>query len=125
VISIDNHHNSHPAALSRVAQLAHNALPENATEADKESAEIDVVECDLTSPEQVRAVFEKYGRGGIWGVIHIAVRVRFPCPRETPTHLTDGLTGLQGGRRIGRDTLDILYQQRLCNHLTLADHVRL
>ncbi|KAI9455734.1 THO complex subunit 1 transcription elongation factor-domain-containing protein [Boletus coccyginus] len=72
VISIDNHHNSHPAALSRVAQLATSTLPENATEADKESAEIDAIECDLTSAEQVRAVFEKYGRGGIWGVIHIA-----------------------------------------------------
>ncbi|KAF8559888.1 UDP-glucose 4-epimerase [Imleria badia] len=72
VISIDNHHNSHPAALTRVAQLAHDALPENATDADKESAEIDAVQCDLTNPEQVRAVFEKYGKGGIWGVVHIA-----------------------------------------------------
>ena len=75
MISIDNHHNSHPASLRRVAQLAHAALPENATDADKESAEIDAVKCDLTSSDQVRAVFEKYGRGGIWGVIHIAVRV--------------------------------------------------
>ena len=75
MISIDNHHNSHPASLKRVAQLAHAALPENATDADKESADIDAVLCDLTSPEQVRAVFEKYGRGGIWGVIHIAVSV--------------------------------------------------
>lgn len=89
MISIDNHHNSHPAALSRVAQLATSTLPENATEADKESAEIDAIECDLTSAEQVRAVFEKYGRGGIWGVIHIAVRVCSPCSRET-THLLDG-----------------------------------
>lgn len=77
MISIDNHHNSHPAALTRVAQLARDVLPENATDADKDSAGIDAVQCDLTSPEQVRAVFEKYGKGSIWGVVHIAVRV--PC----------------------------------------------
>jgi hypothetical protein len=38
---------------------------------------------------------------------------------------TDASTGLQGGRRIGRDTFGLLYQQRLWDHLTLADHVRL
>lgn len=74
VITIDNHHNSHRAALTRVAQLARDALPENASEADKDSAEIDANECDLTSHEQIRAVFEKYGKGAIWGVVHIAVR---------------------------------------------------
>jgi len=58
--------------LTRVAQLARDALPKNATDADKESAELDTFECELTNPEQVRAVFEKYGKGGIWGVIHIA-----------------------------------------------------
>ncbi|KIJ22219.1 hypothetical protein PAXINDRAFT_160129 [Paxillus involutus ATCC 200175] len=72
VISIDNHHNSFPASLTRVAQIARDGLPKNSTEADKESAEIDAVECDLTSPQQVKAVFEKYGKGGIWGVVHIA-----------------------------------------------------
>ncbi|KAF8131614.1 THO complex subunit 1 transcription elongation factor-domain-containing protein [Boletus edulis] len=72
VISIDNHHNSHPAALTRIAQLARDALPENATDADKDSAEIDAIPYDLTSADKVRAVFEKYGKGGIWGVIHIA-----------------------------------------------------
>ncbi|KAF8433465.1 UDP-glucose 4-epimerase [Boletus edulis BED1] len=72
VISIDNHHNSHPAALTRIAQLARDALPENATDADKDSAEIDAFPYDLTSADKVRAVFEKYGKGGIWGVIHIA-----------------------------------------------------
>jgi UDP-glucose 4-epimerase len=74
VISIDNHHNSHPAALDRVSQIAKDALPENASEQDKDSAEIDAIKCDLTKPEEVRRVFEKYGRSGIWGVIHIAVR---------------------------------------------------
>lgn len=80
VITIDNHNNSLPAALTRVAQLAHDALPENATDADKDSAEIDTFECDLTSSEQVRAIFEKYGKGGIWGIVHIAVRA-FGLPR--------------------------------------------
>ncbi|KIL00784.1 hypothetical protein PAXRUDRAFT_29517 [Paxillus rubicundulus Ve08.2h10] len=72
VISIDNHHNSFPASLTRVAQIARDALPKNSTEADKESTEIDAIECDLTSPQQIKAVFEKYGKGGIWGVVHIS-----------------------------------------------------
>ncbi|KAG1742719.1 THO complex subunit 1 transcription elongation factor-domain-containing protein [Suillus paluster] len=72
VISVDNHHNSFPASLTRVAQIARDALPENPSEADKESAEIDAFECNLTSPEQIKGIFERYGKGGIWGVVHIA-----------------------------------------------------
>ncbi|EIN14236.1 UDP-glucose 4-epimerase [Punctularia strigosozonata HHB-11173 SS5] len=72
VISIDNHHNSHPKALDRVAHIARDALPANATSEERESAEIDAHTADLTKPEEVRAVFEKYGKGGIWGVIHVA-----------------------------------------------------
>ncbi|TFK56333.1 UDP-glucose 4-epimerase [Heliocybe sulcata] len=72
VISIDNHHNSHPKALTRVSQIAKSNLPPDATEQDKESAEIDAVTADLTKEAEVRAVFEKYGKGGIWGVVHIA-----------------------------------------------------
>lgn len=74
VISIDNHHNSTPKALLRVAELARNSLPADASEQDKESAEIDAHRADLTKPDEIRAVFEKYGKGGIWGVVHIAVR---------------------------------------------------
>jgi len=73
VISLDNHHNSNPASLECVAQLSKSELPENPSEEEKLSAEIDVHNCDLTNSDQVRAVFEKYGKGGIWGVIHIAV----------------------------------------------------
>ena len=76
VISIDNLHNAHPKSLSRVAQLARDALPANASEQDKDSAEIDCHSCDLTQKDQIRAVFEKYGKGGIWGVVHIAVSVK-------------------------------------------------
>jgi len=72
VITIDNHHNSFSEALTRVAQIAKDALPDNASDQDKDSAEIDVFQCDLTHPEQVKSVFEKYGKRGIWGVIHIA-----------------------------------------------------
>ncbi|KZT22690.1 UDP-glucose 4-epimerase [Neolentinus lepideus HHB14362 ss-1] len=72
VISIDNHHNSHPESLARVSQIAKSNLPANATAQDKESTEIDAYQADLTNEAQVRAVFEKYGKGGIWGVIHIA-----------------------------------------------------
>ncbi|KAI1791959.1 UDP-glucose 4-epimerase [Ganoderma leucocontextum] len=72
VVSIDNHHNSSPKALERVAKIARDALPANASAQDKDSAEIDVHTVDLTKSDQIRAVFAKYGKGGIWGVIHIA-----------------------------------------------------
>ncbi|KAG1886127.1 THO complex subunit 1 transcription elongation factor-domain-containing protein [Suillus subluteus] len=72
VISVDNYHNSFPASLTRVAQIARDTLPENPSEADKESTEIDAFQCDLTSPEQIKGIFERYDKGGIWGVIHIA-----------------------------------------------------
>jgi len=72
VVSIDNHHNSHPRSLARVAQIARDALPENATDKDRDSAEIVSHVCDLTKPEEVRKVFKQYGEGGIWGVVHIA-----------------------------------------------------
>ncbi|KAK0233860.1 THO complex subunit 1 transcription elongation factor-domain-containing protein [Armillaria fumosa] len=72
VISIDNGHNSLPEALLRVGQLSREELPPDASEQDIQSTEIDMHNVDLTKAEQVRAVFEKYGKGGIWGVIHIA-----------------------------------------------------
>ncbi|KAI0095149.1 THO complex subunit 1 transcription elongation factor-domain-containing protein [Irpex rosettiformis] len=72
VISIDNLHNAHARALARVEQLARNSLPVDATERDRESTVIDSHTADLTKPDQLRAVFDKYGKGGIWGVIHIA-----------------------------------------------------
>ncbi|KAK0500742.1 THO complex subunit 1 transcription elongation factor-domain-containing protein [Armillaria luteobubalina] len=72
VISVDNGHNSLPEALLRVGQLSREELPPDASEQDIQSTEIDIHNVDLTKAEQVRAVFEKYGKGGIWGVIHIA-----------------------------------------------------
>lgn len=77
VISIDNYHNSLPASLARVAQLSKSELPQNPSSFDIESTEIDSIRCDLTKPEEIRAVFKKYGNGGIWGVIHIAVRALY------------------------------------------------
>jgi UDP-glucose 4-epimerase len=72
VVSIDNFHNSYPKAFSRLEEIARSALPPDATETEKESTVIDAYRCDLTNPADVRAVFEKYGKGGIWGVVHIA-----------------------------------------------------
>ena len=82
VVSIDNYYNSYPKALKRLEEIARNALPADATELDKESTVIDKYTCDLTSPADVRAVFERYGKGGFWGVVHIAVRSsrRLPEP---------------------------------------------
>jgi len=73
VISLDNSHNSNPKALDRVSQLSKCELTSDATNIDQQSTEIDSHKCDLTQPDQIRAVFETYGKGGIWGVIHIAV----------------------------------------------------
>ncbi|KAH8119732.1 UDP-glucose 4-epimerase [Phellopilus nigrolimitatus] len=72
VISIDNYHNAYPTSLKRVSQLARESLPADATENDKESTVIDSYTGDLTKPDEVRSVFERYGKGGIWGVIHVA-----------------------------------------------------
>ncbi|EJC98820.1 UDP-glucose 4-epimerase [Fomitiporia mediterranea MF3/22] len=72
VISIDNYHNAYPAALKRVSQLVQSELPPDASPEEEESAVIDVHRCDLTKPEEIRSVFDKYGKDGIWGVIHVA-----------------------------------------------------
>lgn len=86
VITIDNNHNSFPAALTRVSQIAKDALPENPSEQDVASTEVDSIKCDLTKPEEVKSVFEKYGKGGIWGVIHIAVRSTLAKKGEMSRH---------------------------------------
>ncbi|KAF8921816.1 UDP-glucose 4-epimerase [Mucidula mucida] len=78
VISIDNGHNSLPEALVRVSKLSKDELatetkPEGLSQEELlDSAEIVSKQADLTNAAQVRAVFEEYGKGGIWGVIHIA-----------------------------------------------------
>jgi UDP-glucose 4-epimerase len=72
VICVDNYHNSFPAALARLDEIAQATLPENATDEEKDSAAVDSHECDLANPAEIRAVFEKYGKGEIWGVIHVA-----------------------------------------------------
>lgn len=61
-------------ALSRVSQIALDALPPDASPEERDSATVDAHTGNLTKEEDVRELFEKYGKGGIWGVIHIAVR---------------------------------------------------
>ncbi|KAF7303114.1 UDP-glucose 4-epimerase [Mycena kentingensis (nom. inval.)] len=72
IISLDNGHNSHPGALDRVSALARSELPENASERDIDTTVVENHSCDLTRRDEIRAVFEKYGKGGIAGVVHIA-----------------------------------------------------
>lgn len=93
VICIDNLHNAHSKALERVSKIAKDALPGNATDDDRDSAEIVSHTADLTKADEVTAVFEKYGKGGIWGVIHIAV-----CPPFS----TPGMHFSQDVRRLGK-----------------------
>lgn len=76
VISLDNYHNSLPPALGRVSEIAKHELPSNPTQQDKESTEIDAYTADLRNPDDVEFLFRQYGKGGIWGVIHVAVRFR-------------------------------------------------
>ncbi|KAI3622598.1 udp-glucose 4-epimerase [Moniliophthora roreri] len=71
VISLDNNHNSHSKALDRVSELVKEEFASD-SQRDLECATFDSHKVDLTKPEEIRAVFEKYGKGGIWGVIHVA-----------------------------------------------------
>ncbi|KAJ3859083.1 UDP-glucose 4-epimerase [Lentinula novae-zelandiae] len=82
VISIDNYHNSFPAALTRVSELALTelkaSLPTDTSPSPQhlDSVAIDVYKCDLLDSSLVRSIFSKYssqnGGTGIWGVIHLS-----------------------------------------------------
>lgn len=72
VISIDNFHNSFPAALKRLEKIAKDELPENPTDQEVDSTVIESHRADLTNEGDVRRVFEHYGKGAIWGVVHVA-----------------------------------------------------
>ncbi|KAJ7610876.1 hypothetical protein FB45DRAFT_941881 [Roridomyces roridus] len=84
IIAIDNHHNSTPQSLERVSALSRSELPADASPRDIETTEIDSHACDLTRRDDIRAVFEKYGKGGIWGVIHIAAYKAVGESQEIP-----------------------------------------
>jgi uncharacterized membrane protein YkoI len=70
---LDNHHNSLPLALTRASEIARRELPSDATEQDKKSVEIDAYTGELTNSNDIEFIFKQYGKGGIWGVIHVAV----------------------------------------------------
>lgn len=72
VISIDNHYNSHPKSLSRVSKLARDALPKDASDEERDSTEVNAHNINLTNATSLRDLFSQYGKGNIWGVIHIA-----------------------------------------------------
>jgi len=65
VFSIDNYHNSYPTSLARASQIARDALPEDASDDDRDSTEVDVYGVDLTDEKVMREVFRKYGKGGV------------------------------------------------------------
>ncbi|KAF9511032.1 hypothetical protein BS47DRAFT_1347190 [Hydnum rufescens UP504] len=84
VISIDNHHNSHPKALGRVSKLARDALPKDPSDQDKQSAEVDAYSTSLNDAISLRDLFARYGKGNIWGVIHIAAHKAVGESSEIP-----------------------------------------
>lgn len=48
-------------------------MPKDASEEDKAACKVALFKGDITNPADVEAVFKAYeGKGGIWGVIHIA-----------------------------------------------------
>ena len=115
VISLDNNHNSNPTALDRVSQLSKSELTSD------HDTEIDSYKCDLTQPDQIRAVFETYGKAGIWGVIHIAVSPFFfsncgPYPAL--------VAGIQSGWGIDRNSFDVLCQQCRSYHFSPSNYGR-
>ena len=125
VVSIDNFHNSYPRAFSRLEELARSALPPDASETEKESTMIDAYRCDLTNAADVRTIFEKYGKGGIWGVVHIAVRFHATlCPNRGGL-LIRRQTGLQSRWRVNRDPSDVLPQQCHRDDIPSSDYVRI
>ncbi|KIY50481.1 UDP-glucose 4-epimerase [Fistulina hepatica ATCC 64428] len=95
VISIDNYSNSLPEALNRVSALSKSELPPNPSAQELASTEIDVYKCDLRNADDVRAVFAKYGKGGIWGVIHIAAMKAVGESSEIPlTYYENNVAGM-------------------------------
>lgn len=107
-----------------VAKIARDALPSDASEKDRDSAEIVTETCDLTSAQQVRKVFEKYGKGGVWGVIHIAVRRSFCYPSEGSVCLCLISLGVQSCWRVDGNPVDILCKQCFCYCQLTTNHVR-
>lgn len=114
VISLDNGHNSNPTALDRVSQLSKSELTSD------HDTEIDTYECDLTQPDQIRSVFETYGKGGIWGVIHIAVSlVSIHCCTFSTL-----VVGAQSCWGIDGNSFDILCQQCRSYYFSSSNHGR-
>jgi hypothetical protein len=117
VISLDNNHNSNPTALDRVSQLSKSELTSD------HDTEIDSYKCDLTQPDQIRAVFETYGKAGIWGVIHIAVSLVFFYPLlSLPSPSL--VAGIQSCWRIDGNSFNILCQQCRSYYFSPSNHGR-
>ncbi|KIY69366.1 UDP-glucose 4-epimerase [Cylindrobasidium torrendii FP15055 ss-10] len=78
VVSVDNGHNSQPESLTRVSQLAREEQASETKPADlsdedwQETNNIVAKNADLTDGASIRSVFAEYGKGKIWGVIHVA-----------------------------------------------------
>lgn len=55
---LDNFHNSKPEAIRRVERLAREALPADASEADRRDCDVELVQADLRDAAAVERVFE-------------------------------------------------------------------
>jgi len=80
-----SYHNSFPEAIKRVSKIALSELGENASEEDKAATEVQVFKGDITNPADIDAIFKAYeGKGGIWGMIHIAAHKAVGESGEVP-----------------------------------------
>lgn len=65
--------NAYRESLRRVTSIALDTLPANASAQDKADCQVNFVRGDITSRQDLEDLFGSYaGKGGIFGVIHLA-----------------------------------------------------
>ena len=89
------------------------------------SVEIDTYNYGLAISRQVRAIFEKYGRGSIWGVIHIVVSSLNLSSLANVWTWGKCYLGIQSYGWICWNTFGILCQQCFHYHFAPSIHAQL
>ncbi|KAJ9110131.1 hypothetical protein QFC19_001802 [Naganishia cerealis] len=72
-VVVDNFHNSKPKAIHACEKIAREALGANASQEEKDSCNVDLIQGDIADPAVFNGIFERYStQGGIYAVIHVA-----------------------------------------------------
>ena len=70
VTVVDNYHNSFPTAIERVEKIALDALPQDASQEDRDACKIDLIKGDMRDRDTFDRAFSKYsGEDSIYAVI--------------------------------------------------------